>query len=56
MVEQLMNYKKRLYRDFIKVGKTPYFTDGQYVKIKVQWTDFKAYKESKEALQKSRKI
>ena len=55
MAEQFMNYKKRLYHQFIKIKKNPNFEDVQYRRIRDQWQEFKDYKESEEAMEKSAK-
>ena len=56
LTTQFQSFKKRLYSDYIKEKKkTPEFT-GALEKIKDQWDAFVEYKESEEALERSRKI
>ena len=55
MATQFQSWKKRLYSDYIKAKKkTPEFT-GALEKIKDHWDAFVEYKESDEALERSRK-
>ena len=54
MAAQFCNWKKRLHQNYILKNKTPTFT-GAYEKIKDHWDTFVKYKESDEALERSRK-
>jgi hypothetical protein len=52
MALQFNNWKKRLYKDFVKKEKTLVFT-GQYEKIKDHWGAFVEYKTSEAAKRRS---
>ena len=54
MADAFKNWKKKLYNNFVKVEKTPDFTQGGYAKLRHQWEDFVEYKTSEKAKERSR--
>jgi hypothetical protein len=54
MAEAFRNYKKFLYATYVAKKKTPVF-EGAYEKLRAQWPEFVAYKESERAKEMSLK-
>jgi len=54
MAEAFRNYKKTLYAKYVAKKKTPVF-EGLLEKLREQWPEFVAYKESEKAKERSEK-
>jgi hypothetical protein len=55
MAEASRNYYKFIYETYVAKKKTPVF-EGAYEKLRAQWPEFVAYKESERAKEMSLKI